>query len=234
VVSRSDDELVTDYLRRLNAAAAVLPDDRRHELVEEIAVHIAEARAAIPAQPGGVRTILEQLGQPEEIVAAAGGRPAVGQSGSRPGAQEIIAVILLLIGGVVVPLIGWVAGVVLLWSSRHWSVRDKLLGTLVWPFGLAGPLVLIGAGLVVNTSTTRQGCAVSATPSGSGGQIIATGTAHCAAASASAGLPAALGVALLLIVTIAGIAAPVLVAIRLLRSQPEQYVRPGPELVFQS
>ncbi len=34
------------------------------------------------------------------------------------------------------PLV-WVVGVVLLWRSRAWSVRDKLLGTLVVPGGLA-------------------------------------------------------------------------------------------------
>ena len=34
------------------------------------------------------------------------------------------------------PLV-WVVGVVLLWRSRAWTLRDKLIGTLVVPGGLA-------------------------------------------------------------------------------------------------
>jgi hypothetical protein len=33
--------------------------------------------------------------------------------------------------------IGWILGLVLLWSSRAWSVREKLIGTLFVPGGLA-------------------------------------------------------------------------------------------------
>ncbi|TML11728.1 MAG: hypothetical protein E6G39_13085 [Actinobacteria bacterium] len=51
------------------------------------------------------------------------------------GTREPIAIVLLLIGA---PLfgVGWLVGVVLLWSSPVWRLGDKLLGTLVWPFGL--------------------------------------------------------------------------------------------------
>lgn len=68
------DQLVADYLQRLTAAASALPADRRAELIEEITAHIAEARAAGPASPGGspsVPDILEQLGDPAQIAAAA-------------------------------------------------------------------------------------------------------------------------------------------------------------------
>lgn len=47
----------------------------------------------------------------------------------RRGKNEWAAVVLL-------PLI-WVAGVVLLWRSRAWSTRDKLVGTLLVPGGVA-------------------------------------------------------------------------------------------------
>jgi hypothetical protein len=46
----NDDELVSDYLRRLNAAASALPADRRRELAEEIATHITEAATPEPDQ----------------------------------------------------------------------------------------------------------------------------------------------------------------------------------------
>jgi hypothetical protein len=38
--------------------------------------------------------------------------------------------------------IGWLVGVVRLWDSRTWNVGEKLLGTFVVPFGLAGSLFL--------------------------------------------------------------------------------------------
>ncbi len=39
--------------------------------------------------------------------------------------------------------IGWLIGVALLWTSRTWSLRDKLLGTFVPPGGLAGSMALL-------------------------------------------------------------------------------------------
>ena len=68
------DQLVAGYLQRLRSAASGLPADRRAELIEEITAHIAEARATGPASPGGspsVPDILEQLGDPAQIAAAA-------------------------------------------------------------------------------------------------------------------------------------------------------------------
>src|SRR3954453_5980733 len=67
------DPLVDDYLRRLEAAVAGLPRARRAELVEEIEAHIASAlRETGSADPAAVRNVLERLGPPEEIAAAAG------------------------------------------------------------------------------------------------------------------------------------------------------------------
>jgi hypothetical protein len=64
--------MVDDYLRRLDAAASALPAHRRDELVSEIRDHLQEALRQIPANDGtAVRNVLERLGPPEEIVAAA-------------------------------------------------------------------------------------------------------------------------------------------------------------------
>jgi len=63
--------------------------------------------------------------------------------------REVGALILLPFGGVVVPFVGWFAGVVLLWVSDAWTVRDKLIGTLVIPGGLLVPgflFVAVGSG----------------------------------------------------------------------------------------
>ena len=71
-MSASVDQLVNDYLSRLSVAAASLPPTRRAELLQEIREHIESARAAVAAaDEATVRTMLDRLGEPEEIVAAA-------------------------------------------------------------------------------------------------------------------------------------------------------------------
>ncbi|MFC0628294.1 HAAS signaling domain-containing protein [Kribbella deserti] len=50
--------------------------------------------------------------------------------------REVGALLLLLFGGFVLA-IGWFAGVMLLWASNRWTTAEKLLATLIWPFGYA-------------------------------------------------------------------------------------------------
>lgn len=187
----TDDQLAAAYLKRLRRAAGTLPQARRKELLEAIEAHIAEARAAGAVPLNGV---LDDLGEPEEIVAAAGGSARAGAGG-----QQIAAVILLLVGGPVF-LIGWVVGVVLLWTSARWRWYDKLLGTLVWPGGLLG-VVLFGALFAVSNGSSHQLC--------TGG----AGHATTCVTQGGGGLPNWLGILIFVVI----IAAPIAVAIRLLR-----------------
>jgi hypothetical protein len=124
----TDDELVAAYLRRLRRAARVLPRARRQQLVDEIAEHIAQARAsaAVPGEGGSeaLRHALERLGEPRDIVAAAGGGSV---RTARPAGLDVAAVALLLTGGIAGLIIGipgviagWGAGVLLLWVSPRW------------------------------------------------------------------------------------------------------------------
>ena len=125
------------YLRRLNRALAGLPRARREEIVDEIREHIEEA-APTGAGDAEVRNVLDDLGDPETIAADARERFGVNQP--KAGVLEGIAIALLLVGGIVIPALGWIVGAVLLWTSRIWDVRDKLVGTLLVPGGLAFPL----------------------------------------------------------------------------------------------
>jgi hypothetical protein len=66
------DELVAAYLARVERAASRLPAGRREELIGDLREHIEIARAESGAESeADVRTILERLGDPESIVAAA-------------------------------------------------------------------------------------------------------------------------------------------------------------------
>jgi hypothetical protein len=58
------------------------------------------------------------------------------------GTREWAAILLLAFGGFIF-VIGWIVGLALLWSSRAWTYRDKLIGTLVIPGGLAGSVLVI-------------------------------------------------------------------------------------------
>ena len=147
--------LVDQYLTRLADAAQALPPDRRAELLSEIREHIAAAMAeADGADEPAVRTMLDRLGQPEDIVAAAveddppkdpanAGRSQTHQRGL---GLEIGAVVMLTLGSLI-PVFGWAVGVVLLWSSGLWRRSEKVLGTLIFPGG-PGLALFLGAAAV--------------------------------------------------------------------------------------
>jgi uncharacterized membrane protein len=145
IMKPTTERLVDAYLKQLDSELADLPGLRRKEIVEEISEHIAEARAASPSQgEAEIRTLLDRLGDPAEIASEAKERFGVQPRKSR--ALEIATLLLLLVGGVVLPVIGWLIGVVLLWVSDAWDSRDKLIGTLVVPGGLLLPLALLTIG----------------------------------------------------------------------------------------
>jgi uncharacterized membrane protein len=136
----STDALVRNYLGRLDAAAWALPPDRRNELVGEVREHIDEALRTTPANDEvAVRNVLERLGQPEEIVRAeAEGQPYTGPaqatayaSASPWGALEITGVALLAVGGFVIPLLGPIAGLILVWASSRWTRGEKAVATVL-------------------------------------------------------------------------------------------------------
>jgi len=237
-MSTDDDQLVEDYLRELRTAAqGLLPADRRDELIEEITAHIAEARQS-DGSPLAVRNILDRLGDPADIVRAAAdtppGSPAwsgapssaghpAGQPATQPGragALELAAVLFLLLGGIVIPVLGWFIGVVLLWMSPRWTAKDKLLGTLVWPGGLLAPALLLVAGGAAGLLATSETICTTANPDvapvSSSQQTVAQTATHCTT-SGGIGLPPWLVITLGLILLILAVAGPLWTASRLLR-----------------
>jgi uncharacterized membrane protein len=136
------ERLVEKYLGELKGELHDLPPSRRRELLAEISDHIDVALAQTPDHDEAeIRNVLERLGDPADIAQEA--RQRFGVPPARSGAFEVAAVILLPIGGVVIPVLGWVAGVILLWTSRVWTTREKLAGTLLFPGGLLLPILLL-------------------------------------------------------------------------------------------
>jgi uncharacterized membrane protein len=132
------DKLIDRYLDDLREDVRDLPRRRQEELVAEIRDHIDSALAEMPTRDdAGVRNILERLGDPADIADEA--RERMGIPKPKAGFRETAAVILLLIGGILIPIIGWIIGLILLWSSPVWTSRDKWIGSLIIPGGLMLP-----------------------------------------------------------------------------------------------
>jgi hypothetical protein len=187
------DPLVDSYIKQLRASARTLPRGQRDELMQQIHEHLREA---LP--PGStemeVRNALDQLGQPDAIVAEEFDR--LGIQPARAGKLEWAAVFLLPLGSVLIPILGWVLGVILLWMSRVWNLREKLIGTLLVPGGLSAALYLAVVG---TSSTCTEG-------GGAGGSTIQRCT--------SPAVPDPIGIPLLIAFVAIGIATPIFLARR--------------------
>lgn len=174
------------YLRSLEREGAQLPPERLRELTAEIRAHLAEAIPPGASDPQ-VDAALNRLGSPADIIDAE--RP----EGQRPNDQrrrsERAAVMLLPLGGFALG-VGWLVGVALLWRSRLWSTREKLLGTLIVPGGIASiiPVALLLA--------TKRKCMTLARTSPTTGTLIRT---HCAPQAGPSAATSTWHIALILI-----------------------------------
>jgi uncharacterized membrane protein len=161
------EQLVRDYLGRLEAAALRLPADRRSELIAEIREHIElSAQEAGSRDEATIRTILDRLGSPETIVAAEEGGEygnlpslAVPPNTSAPstpgesrwGLLETTAALLVTAGAVILPILGPLVGIVLIIVSTRATWRTKfvlsttgialtgMLFVVIIPVGSGGP-----------------------------------------------------------------------------------------------
>jgi uncharacterized membrane protein len=147
--------LAADFLSRLDAAASTLPGPDREELVAQIRDHI-DAALTPDATEADVRNLLDDLGTPEQIVAAARQEYALTSMGAvdhlpprrRVAVFEIVALVVLVLGSLALPLLlGWLPGAVMVLMSRMWSWRDKVIGLALLLVPLAVTLVLAQAGV---------------------------------------------------------------------------------------
>lgn len=149
------DPLVDDYLRRLETAAADLPQERRGELVTEIEEHIEAAlREGGAGDEAAVRNVLERLGPPEEIAVEAG----AGTSGPVRGRLETGAMVVLALS-FALPFVGYLVGAGLVLASKAWDGHEKAIALLIPPFVVVvgGLVVLAGAASVAEGESFDSG-----------------------------------------------------------------------------
>ena len=191
------DKLVRRYLTQLDAALQGVEASRRQEILAEVHEHIEEQRTGIdPNDTASVRTLLDRVGDPAAIAAEAGA--------PSPGSRRWDAwAPWLIIFGPLASGLGWIAGMLILWTSPTWSRRDQLIATFVPPAGL----VALFFGLV----------AVLRAAAGCSGHLPAL---HASAGCTAKGITLPLAVAILL--AVAGLAAHLLPPIHLMRTRRQQ------------
>lgn len=191
--TNQNDQLIQQYMDQMRRALKDLPPSRRQQILEDIAEHIRSARMQLPEENEvSIRQILENLGDPEMIRHEA----MLPSSRSSNGFDQWVPW-LLLFGGFLF-LIGWVTGLILLWRSPTWRTRDKILGTLIWPGGLATVFVE----LALPAGATTQSCVG-----------LPNGTVHCVTSTSGFHLPLVIGIPFLIL----EILAPIWVTMRLMK-----------------
>lgn len=120
--------LISNYMGAFLREATALTEARRAELAEEIKSHI-EISLPENASEVEIRELLDRLGAPEEIVTAElddepSRSPVVPEPLRR---ADLVGLILLLLGGALLPPVGYLVGTGLVGLSRRWSVPVRVL-----------------------------------------------------------------------------------------------------------
>ena len=159
------DTILGGYRRRLDEELQQLPRSRREEIIAEVEAHIRDARAAYPAETDAdLLNLLDRLGDPGIIGAEARQRFDVVEP-APVGLREVIALLLLVVGAFVIPVVSGILGGLLVRSSVSWTARQKR-NAMVWsPVVTLGLLllliVLVNVTGVGNSSTSVVVIAVS-------------------------------------------------------------------------
>lgn len=141
---------VRAYLQELDRSLAGVPSGEREAIVAETAEHIALALQEQEENGGkaDVTSILSALGEPALIAAeatdtASNASAAVASPPAVPTSEAwqsvpfldrragyVLIAVLLVAGMTVLPTVGYIAALVLIWASKGWKTWQKLVGTL--------------------------------------------------------------------------------------------------------
>jgi len=150
-MSAQQSDTVNFYLAELTLALQVLPMDTRRD------IHRGIAEELRGLDDESARARIYEFGDPKYIAAAALDEVGLSRisaldetavSTAVPVRQDktwytLTTVLALLIGAVVIPFLGWFGGVILLWSSKTWSLIDKIIGTVFLPFGVVASFFIV-------------------------------------------------------------------------------------------
>lgn len=168
-------EMRDDYLRRLDTAISDIP----HGLAVELRAGIAEELSS--ADPAVLEARIHELGTPEEVAQAAieagfGGPsqaaappPTLAPASAEPQplapapaaaplpltetrGYAITSAIILGIGGIVIPFVGWIVGAILVTNSKLWSAGEKLWAIVFPP---ATIILAVLAGWALRAATAQ-------------------------------------------------------------------------------
>ena len=133
--------LVRQHLATVAQETTALPAGRREELLADLKEHISIALAGADEQTDEtVQQVLDELGTPRTIAESALAEEPVPTTDELLAGSDLrtgLTLILLPVAGsigVFLTTLGFTAGVVglaLLWTSKQWNTRDRLLGTLI-------------------------------------------------------------------------------------------------------
>lgn len=131
-------QVVKNYLAQLELALSGIPSD----LAADIRSGIEEELIGLDPMTASQR--IEELGDPAFIAAEARDAAAPVSTSSTFGDAVrvplsessgfvITAALFVAVGGFVIPLAGWVVGIVMVWMSRTWRIWEKWVATLLPP-----------------------------------------------------------------------------------------------------
>lgn len=153
--------LVTDYLTRLRASAFHhLPESDARDLMGQVQQQFDEATRGAAGE-AEVQALVDRLGTPEALVAAAAPPPAPESSPPGQPTREIRTVMLLLSAEVLalsvlllpIGIIVWLVGMVMLALCRRWNTRQLATAWMVLASGFPlAMLALAAAGLASGRS----------------------------------------------------------------------------------
>ena len=146
-------QVVRSFLSQLEAALVGVPGD----ISGEIVAGIIEELAGLDEATATAR--IEELGDPAFIaaevragippVAAACVVPAPAAVGE-PRWYVVLIALLVAFGGCVVPVLGWIVGIVMMWLSKSWFSWEKWVATVA-------PLAFAAIGFATFAISNRFG-----------------------------------------------------------------------------
>ncbi|MEO7121907.1 MAG: hypothetical protein ABI400_02085 [Lacisediminihabitans sp.] len=139
--SETQPQVVRSFLAQLEVALHDVPRDVSSEIVAGITEELAGLDAATAAGR------IEELGDPVFIAAEARAGVAVPATPPTPPRKDplwyiVVAGLLVAVGGIVVPILGWIVGIALVWLSKTWRTWEKWVATFL-------PVVVVALAAVV-------------------------------------------------------------------------------------